>query len=523
MPLLNLEAVDDPLAFDSCPEFGGGQASLAPPDQLELTQYARSVNVDIAAKTAVTRRGTEALGAAIVAGARVQGMCWYDTPAFEYLIAACNGSLFKWDENAWSPASVYSVTDAVAAVCFAQLIDKLYIADGTRNLFSWDGSFTADLGTGGAGQPPIGSLVITHTNRLFMAGVAAIPDALYASDLLDGAVWDVTGGTTVGPGMIRIGGGEGDPITGLSTWDDFQLAVFKRNSIYVVRADPSVPMAEWVVTKISDTIGCVSHRSIAVVGNDVWFLSDSGVRSIGRTLATTQREISTALSDPVQDVIERINWSSAHKAAACFWSNRYLLSLPLDGGTEPETVLVFHTVRQAWSGLWTGWAPLCWALSKAAGDERLNFGRVDGTARRWLDYVLRDNEVETTFEDAGAPIATELLTRAMIFNEAICRKSGFHLELEFFGSHALGTVELLLDEETALAVAADTGTGSGPLLLPFLLPQLLPGSGTTRKRWSLQRFPLFRTLQVRVRANANKLAVRAVIASGFVNTMEIES
>lgn len=523
MPVFFNGGGDDELTWDVVPEFAGGQVSHGPPSQLEVAQFAAAVNVDIDDRTATTRRGTERLGSApVVASSRIQGLGWYDTTSTEYIVAVCNRGLWKYD-GAWSAISSYQASDASTNVCFAQLVDVLYMADGTSHLFSWNGSLTTDLGTGGASQPPVGSIVVSHTNRLFLAGVSAIPDALYASAILDGATWSTTlGPATVGPGQIRIGGGEGDPITGLASWDDFNLVVFKRNSIWVVRADPSQAMANWTVTKISGEIGCVSHRSIAQVGNDIWFLSDSGVRSVGRTLATTQREISEAVSSPVQDVIRRINWTVASKAAATFWNNRYMISLPVDGGTEPSLVLVYNTLRQSWSGTWTGWSPLCWAASRANGELRLNFGRADGNVWRWLDYVLAANEVEATYQDSGTAVETSVTTRGMIFNEAICRKSGVTCGFEFHASRATATAALKLDDNTETALASSFATGNGGLTLPFTLPQTLPFEGGKRRAFSMMGIPPFRQLQVMLSSSAGKLAVRSVMAAAQVNTLEIE-
>ena len=293
---------------------------------------------------------------------------------------------------------------------------------------------------------------------------------------------------------LRIGAGEGDPITGLAEWDNYQIVVFKRNSIYIVRADPAktsgddagTSLAQAEVTKISDTIGCVSHRSIARVGSDLWFLSDGGVFSIGHVLAQATRELKEAVSGPVQDIIQRINWSAAHTAAAVVWDNRYLLSLPLDGATTPDAVLVYHAQRKAWSGLWTGMDAMDWALSKAAGHERLNFGRADGSVRRWLDYIPRADEVESTFQDAGVNIPTRITTRAMNLGEAVCEKSGLSVQAEFFESQAMATVAVRLNEDAPIPLGSDFATSIGSLVLPLLLPAILPGLGVKRKAFGTQ-------------------------------------
>lgn len=516
MAKLTNNNLDDPITTDACPSFSGGQRSSGPPDQLAKTEAAELLNVDIRDGTATTRRGSATLGDPLPS--RIQGLCWYDTPDAEYLVAGSGGLLFRWDENSWESFSTYAGADADAAVCFAQLDDVLYIADGTTPLSAWDGTALTEVAA------PTGSLLITSSNRLWMAGIEEATDALCASAVLDGATWDDT------HLRLRIGAGEGDPITGLAGWDNHQVVVFKRNSIYIVRADPArtsgedaaTSLAHAEVTKISDTIGCVSHRSIARVGSDLWFLSDGGVFSIGRVLAQATRELKEAVSGPVQDIIQRINWSAAHGAAAVVWNNRYLLSLPLDGATAPSALLVYHAQRKAWSGLWIGMEATAWSLSKAAGQERLNFGRADGSVRRWLDYSARANEVESTFQDAGMNIATRITTRAMNLGEAVCEKSGLSVQAEFFESHAVASVAVRLNEEEPIPLGSDFATSVGSLVLPVVLPATLPGLGVKRKAFGTQRLTPFRSLQTVVNSPAGKLSLRAVFATGFVDTMRLE-
>ncbi len=521
MPAVHLDALNDPLLVDSCPGFAGGQRSYGPPDQLQPAEAYRLVNMDIGDGTATTRRGTETLGEALPGA--IQGLCWYDTPAHEYLVAAANGALWKWDETAWAGFSIYAA-DVTAPIRFAQLLDALYIAAAGAHLHAWDGATLTDLGTGGAAQPPLGNILIGAQNRLWLAGIAAMPDALHASHLSDGATWDAA------HLMIRVGAGEGDPITGLAEWDDYQIVVFKRNSIYVVRADPATTsgidaahaLSNATVTKISDALGCVAPGLIARVGSDLWFLSDAGVFTIGRVLAQTQREVKEAASLPVHDVIERIQRGLASQAIGIYWKHRYLLSLPLDDESGPGTVLVYHTQRECWSGLWTGWAPRCWAASKAAGQERLNFGRADGEMRRWLDYVPAGNEVESTYQDAGAHLPSSVETRATTFREPASPKSALSLQVEFFGSRATAAVAVQLDQNEPVILRQEVATDPGTLLLAFDLPALLPGHGVKRRAFGAQHLPPFRSLQAAISAPAGKLSVRGVVVSGFVNSVVLE-
>ena len=76
------------------------------------------------------------------------------------------------------------------------------------------------------------TIIESHTNRIVASGITAIPDAVYFSNLLDADTWDMLNG------QIRIGGGDGDPIVALKSWLDTGIVVFKRNSVYLIDANP---------------------------------------------------------------------------------------------------------------------------------------------------------------------------------------------------------------------------------------------------------------------------------------------
>lgn len=536
---INLQGLDDPILTDSTPTFTGGMHSYGAADQLETNQARNLLNVDIRDGTAATRRGTTSLPNTPFLGFPVQGLFWFSTPALNYLFAAAETGLYVWNESAWggAPGSTWASASNGIAVQMAQLVNLLFLADGTTNLWSYDGTTSVDLGNntgiGDGAKPPVGKYLISDGYRLWSAGITAInvsdpypytSDILACSLILDGTTWNSTYGS------IRVGSGDGDPITGIISWDQNQIVVFKRNSIYIVQADPSTTnpfdsthgLQNASITCISKEIGCVSHRSIARVGPDIWFLSDFGVMSVGRVVAQDQREVRVAISLVVQDIIDRINWPHADTATAFFWGNRYMLALPLDNDTTPTSILVYHTQRQGFSGLWTGWSPACWALSKFNGQERLNFGRADGQVWRFLDYILASQETTTSYQDVGADVATSIQTRAMIFGDPIFEKSPFTIGLEFLDSTAVASCTVSFDETDALPVELGFRTDDNPLFLPFLLPAILPNSGVNRRTFPVQQFGQFRSEQVQIDSPSGKLVVRAVIATAFLDTLKLE-
>lgn len=536
MPSLNNEQLDDPLVFDGISDFSGGQASNRPANLLGPLESLTLTNVDIKTRLAVTRRGTQTLGSPTAS--MIQGMFYFSTPSFGYIFAIAGGTPWKYDETGWTAISGYTSSDSTSYVGIAQVINKLYIADAGTNLFSYDGSSFVDLGTGST-NPPTGSIVLAHTNRLFCAGNTTVPDQLNASTPI-AIAWDTTNLS------IRVGAGEGDPIMALAPWDGFQIVVFKRNSTYIVTADPSLTgsngstnnLTNATITKITD-IGCVGPRAWALVGSDIYFLTDTGIRSLRRVITanTDAREVGPAMSEPVNDVIDRINWLQSKYCAGFFWQNKFFISLPIDNAALPNTVLVYDTFVGAWAGTWTGWQPVQFLLSKASGLERMNFGQPDGTVWRWLDYIPVNDELDSTFQDAGAFIATTIESRGFTFGDGAVNvgaggptfvdsqsyKSPFNVSAEFYQSSATASLSVEFDQGTGFTVNDSFITSGGmPLLLDFLLPAIISSSASKIRTFPTRQFNRFREIQVVVQSSAQKLSLRSLAVKAFADTIPPE-
>ena len=530
----NLESLDDPLIFDAAPSFSGGQVSNVRANLLTQAQLAEAVNCDITRQgQLVTRRGTRRLGDAVgtVPGSSgpvgmVQGLWFYDTPTQQYLVAAAGGRIYSYQAGAWTQlidGGTYFAADGQRPINFAQGIDSLFIVDGSGPLYIFDGTAAHPV-TGNHRPPNGGRFLAWHTFRLIVGGFAGEPDALYFSDYLKGNYFNSA------LGQLRVGQGEGDPITAIVPWTNFDLVVFKRHSIWVVGCNPGLntngddasSVQDFTIQALTRRIGCVAPRSAAQVGDDVFFLSDTGVRSVRRSVATEQRaETADSLSEPVRDVLERITPSAIGSCAATFWNNKYLLSLPLDGSLVPNYVLVYNIITSSWSGLWTGWTPTDWAVSATGGNLRLCIGQADGTVLEWLDWVAVENETSDTFRDAGREIATSLLTRSFAFNDPVSPKTGFYTEFEFNGSRSDVTLQVTLDDSGPVVLDAFS-TASAHLDLPLSLPFVLPKAGIVRRAMDLQRYGQFRELQFLLGSVSGKLALRSIMASAFVDTIEVQ-
>lgn len=517
MPLFLNNGLDDPLLLDQCQAFVGGQVSFTRPHLIGPTQAAQLVNIDIAQNgIARTRRGIRVI-TEVLNFQPIQAICFYDVPILERLIVVAGNELFEYDLDAdvWSGANPITAdtSNVDYPVDVVQGIDTIYVGVGGEGVYKWVGVLQL------IPDAPPGSLLLWFTNRLFIAGIPDVPDQLDASDFLDAESWNSS------TQSIRIGAGEGDPIIALAPWIGNRLVVLKRGSIWLVDAEPTAPMGEWTVELVHRRIGCVAKRTVVQVGQDIWFLSDSGVRSLAKTVGTDLNAVGPSLSFPIQDLIDRINFNYIEKATAIFWNNRYLLSVPLDSSTYPNYVIVYNTDTQSWSGYWTGWNASALAITAFGGQARLFIGRQNGDIAKWLDYVPSNTFVTGMYEDGDSGgYISQILTRAMQFGEPLNNKHGQHFEIEFQESEANATISIIRNQ-TGIVQAAltDITTPSDDLItLPIDLPFDLIANNTKRRATDMMQFDVFREVQFKVRSEEGLLAVRAITATAFLDTMEME-
>lgn len=202
--------------------------------------------------------------------------------------------------------------------------------------------------------------------------------------------------------------GESDQINALVPFGADSVLVLKENTIEVL-GNFSAGLTGWTLTALSREYGCLAPLSVAMVGNDVWFLSRKGVASITQTANGTLQGVAEPVSRPVQKYIDRINWNYAAQAVAAYWNNRYFLAVPLKGQTgtvRNNGLLVYNFLMQGWEGLWEGDTLLPFGLARltVAGEERLTFCDYNGTVRQFTEG----------WTDDGEPIADRLVTRRYI-------------------------------------------------------------------------------------------------------------
>ncbi len=236
------------------------------------------------------------------------------------------------------------------------------------------------------------NIAISAYGRLWTANTATNKNTIFFSDLLAGHIW--TGGTAGSLNVDRVWPNGPDEITALAAHNGF-LFIFGKRQV-LVYANATTPAS----ITLSDTvggIGCVARDSVQVTSADVIFLSNSGVRSMMRTIqekSAPERDLSKNIRNDLQVVIDGENLA-ALKSVYSEKEAFYLLTAPIAQKVFCFDAKAMLPTGAARATTWDSINPTA-LLSRRNGD--LLLGKVGYLARY------------TGFQDNGAPYRMQYYT-----------------------------------------------------------------------------------------------------------------
>lgn len=400
MPIISSESLDDQLLTAGALSFSGGMDSSSDPTALRPDQLSEIVNMDIDRNGFITTRtATSNMMHTIAFSGGIQFLTNYtDGLGVPWLLLGRSGGIYRYDGYISGSSSTFLATSPNLIQFFsftthfpsstarqiqtALIGSTLFISEGTPSsplrFFHYSGAGATNTSNGDAGNGtrynvrntagnytdtavfPLNAgffLLAAQAGRVWGVRTSQ-PDRLYYSKLLptfDTAdSWDAAANIQVGS--------DGLPITAISAWTGTRLVVFKQNSTYILDANPlDVPAntslaltgAYWSLEKVTGEVGCVAQRSIAQVGSNLYWLAADGVRTMTRTLAGQETEVSEPISKPIASEISKMNPTEASFAAGAYFKNRYFLSFATGAADRNTTTIVYNVINQAWCGKWT--------------------------------------------------------------------------------------------------------------------------------------------------------------------------
>ena len=271
---------------------------------------------------------------------------------------------------------------------------------------------------GDVGSVPTGYTTTTFTpncglsafGRLWLADIDEDRLTVYYSALLDAS--DFTG---VGSGFINLEQvvGGGDKIVGLVEHNNFLIIFCERNIVIYANADniDTLQLQDVIVG-----VGCIARDSVQVIGTDVLFLSNSGIRSLGRTIqekSVPMRDMTKNVRDQFMTVVAGENKDqirSVYHEAEAF----YLINLPGANFTFCLDVRSFLEDGSARTTIWDTINPGSFCSTR---NRRLLLGQANGIAT-YTGYQDNGNSYNfsyfTPYIDFGDASVTKILKKIIV-------------------------------------------------------------------------------------------------------------
>jgi len=469
---------------DSSLDLASGFALVA--NNCVIDQYGR-----VGARKGWTTQNTAsaALGSADV---EAMGQLVTDT-GLEYTIAAGNNKIFKLSSGALTELTyggggvAPTISDSNWQI--VPLNECLYLFQLGHDPLVFDPAVSTTTyrrvaeKTGYTGTVINANIALSAYGRLWVAESTTEKTVIYWSDILSGHVW--SGGSTGSIDVSSVWPNGADNITGLAAHNGF-LFIFGKNNILVYSGAQDVLSAG--VFKLSDAvtgIGCIARDTIQNTGSDVIFLSDTGVRSVLRTIQEKSapfRDLSKNVRNDLMSAVAS-EVASSIKSVYSPFDSFYLLTLPI-----LKTVYCFDmkTVLQDGSSRVTTWDSIepksfCYTRDKSVLIGKAGYvGKYNGYLDNGSAYRF---QYFTNHTDLGQPSVTSVLKKlsAVVIggsNQYVTIKWGYDFTgnysaqnvkiptqgVAYFGENEYNTASAVYSGGTSLQTLVAYPTGAGKVI-----------------------------------------------------------
>ena len=436
-----------------------GLNTLVSPSLIDDKEFSDMQNMEYDEGGVIRKRaGYVTAGSALTAA---RGLGVFSTESSNYMVTVDNGTVKYRTSGSWSSATGSTLT-AGNDVSMTQARLKLYIWNGVDGGVVFDGSAVTSPGT-----LPKAKFSVYYQNKHIASGVPGQPSRLYISNLTNASDFTVTtGGTQPQPdsttdsensnpnvpgatvfagtpalteaNVIDIRKNDGDKITALGVFQDV-LIVFKERAIYQVTFDSS---GNPTVTPITYATGCISHRSVVNVENDISFMSREGHRVLGNEPQFFTAIRTQILSIRINPQIDAINKQYYSRVNGVYFDNKYILAYPV-GSSSISKTFTYDRRFQAYS-IWTNF------------NAQAMVRYIDTTTNQEDLYFLDDTgtqvykRVAGTYSDNGAAIEAFVVSKAQDLKNPDITK--FWVDLRLIFRRLSGQVTFTVYQDDGISV-----------------------------------------------------------------------
>jgi len=398
-----------------------------------------------------------------------------ETDGTRHLLAGCGTNIFEYRETQqlWEVINT-GLTDGLRfdSVMFK---DVIYITNGTDNYRDYDGVTITEYA--GVGK---GKFLVVVNDVAFMGGVATDPSTIFYTASNPTNLQSYANNETVDEDNGQI-------LTGLSNIGALIIAMKERSTYIFNVATPSIEQIDY-------DGGCKSHRSIARVENNMFFLSENGVFSLEQRKGTSGTVRGDPLSNDIRTRMDDVDNKTI--SAGIYWpaTNNYYLAVDDSGTSTNRTIYVWSTLVNSWTR-YKGINANQFAIwIDTNGDEHLVVANAYG------GQVI---DMETGFDDSGNVINYELRTKTYDFGmpESLITYEradigGFHSEQSTMDVdiELVTTKKVTRSKTISFNAATDEsgGTALASLGIKTLASTPLGGGSSSGTAGDLTLYPFFR-------------------------------
>lgn len=246
--------------------------------------------------------------------------------------------------------------------------------------------------------------------RLWLADIGTDSLTVYYSVLLDTTDFTGTGSGFINLEQVVPGG---DKIVAIADYNNF-LIVFCRNNIVIY--NNANDLDNLALQDVIEGVGCIARDSVQSIGSDLIFLSNSGLRSLGRVIQEKSAPLRDLSRNVRDNLMSTVNAEDKKLIRSAYYEKEamYLLCLPTDKFVycfDVRSTLEDGSFRAT---IWTAMAPKALCATK---DKRLLLGKVDGIAE-YEGYTDNGSRYifsyYTPYIDFGDPSLTKILKKIVV-------------------------------------------------------------------------------------------------------------
>ena len=394
--------------------FGGGLNTSSDVYAMQPNEVRTAQNARLSTRGGISKRGgTQQVSAAAIAAYVVKGGYSWRTASAVQEMAVVNGLLHTGTlavPMTWSAQVGALSTTAVPsfATFRGPSNDGVYIADGGP-LNYWDGT---TLSVNIASTPSVVDQILAWGPRLFGIGSGA-PETLYWSSTTSGTNGHTLGATAGGgQAIVRTYGGQ--RLTALAALRG-SLLIFHVSAISRFTGMTTDDINISAGTQgITNDVGTIAPRSVLVVENAAYFLSDRGV------FACSESSVAP-IASPIEATLSALSQTDWAKVSAVHarGKNEIWFSLPDIG------IYAYNYRTGGWSGPWDGAytsATALWDTRDSGGRTVILAGLSDGHVL-WCDKGSYFKDRVTSASAAGTAYTFSVQMRRMYAGDFTAQKS----------------------------------------------------------------------------------------------------